>query len=273
VKVILLHGGASHGRMLIPYAALFDSGTVEAVIPDLPGYGLTQPRDKPVDYQDWVDCIVDLAAYEHDADGRPIVLFGISMGGMLSYTAAVRCPAGHIAAVIATSLLDPTDPQTRAAVSRWPKFGMRLSSVMTRIRLLDSCRVPVRWLTDINRITNDPDLNLAIRRDPMGGGNSVSWRFLRSYLASAPGINERQVNIPLLVLAHPASDRLTSVGLSRSFFDRLTCDKRYVTLDGAGHIPVERVGLNRLRVTMRTVLTDIASRTDHFSAHKSNKRE
>ncbi|MGH4008589.1 MAG: alpha/beta fold hydrolase [Pseudonocardiaceae bacterium] len=266
VKAILLHGGAGHGRMLIPYAALFDPGMVEAVIPDLPGYGLTQPGDKPVDYQDWIDCIVDLAAYEHDTDGRPIVLFGISMGGMLGYTAAARSPTGRISAVVATSLLDPTDPQARAAVSRCPKLGRRLSGVMNRTRLLDSCRVPVRWLTDINRITNNPDLNLAIRRDPMGGGNSVSWRFLRSYQASAPEVAQGQFSIPLLVLAHPACDRLTPVGLSKTFFDRLTCDKHYFTLDGAGHIPVEQVGLSRLQATMRTILTDIASRTDHFSA-------
>ncbi|MNN11305.1 hypothetical protein D3C81_1242590 [compost metagenome] len=48
------------------------------------------------------------------------------------------------------------------------------------------------------------------------------------------------------LLVHPEEDHWTDVQLSRLFFDRLVCKKELWMLEGAGHFPIEPVGLKQL---------------------------
>ena len=57
----------------------------------MPGYGVTQVgKGAPVRYQDWVQAGSGLIDAELARDHRPIVLYGLSAGGMETYHVAAR---------------------------------------------------------------------------------------------------------------------------------------------------------------------------------------
>ena len=92
VKVVLLHGVGTNGRQmsLILGAPLAGRG-FETIASDNLGYGLTDVAPGSVPgYGDWVDLVVDYLEYERRRDVRPIVLYGLSAGGMLAYH-VTRC--------------------------------------------------------------------------------------------------------------------------------------------------------------------------------------
>ena len=89
--VIMLHGGGGNGRILMMPGALVHSLGVEVVAPDLPGFGLTVPTSRrDVSYDRWADLVAELARSEAERTGLPVVLFGMSLGGLLAYGAAAR---------------------------------------------------------------------------------------------------------------------------------------------------------------------------------------
>ena len=84
LKIIVLHGAGAYGRVMAPAAVLAQRYGYETVAPDLPGYGLTKVARSEMTYPLWIDCVCDLIDAELARDGRPIVLFGVSLGGLLA---------------------------------------------------------------------------------------------------------------------------------------------------------------------------------------------
>jgi alpha-beta hydrolase superfamily lysophospholipase len=114
--VILVHGAGGNGRVLAPFALPAVDAGFAVRAPDLPGYGLTRVRrGARVDYSEWVELVADLA---DDAASRgPVVIFGMSVGGMTALWAAQRART-PIAGVIATTLLDLRDERTFLGAAR-----------------------------------------------------------------------------------------------------------------------------------------------------------
>lgn len=57
---------------------------------------------------------------QRQRSGRPVLLLGASMGGMVAYEAAATAGASGL---IATCLLDPREVAARRAAARWPWLG------------------------------------------------------------------------------------------------------------------------------------------------------
>ena len=90
LKIILFHGVGTSGRQMsiILGQPLFKSG-YETVALDMPGYGMTKVKPGSiVTYFDWVRLANDFINSELARDDRPVVLYGLSAGGMLTYHAA-----------------------------------------------------------------------------------------------------------------------------------------------------------------------------------------
>ncbi|MGH3948462.1 MAG: alpha/beta hydrolase [Pseudonocardiaceae bacterium] len=246
IRAILLHGAGGNAAALWPFAALAAECGAEVVVPDLPGYGRTRvPHPGAVRYTDWVDLACALTTAEKGADTRPLWLVGASMGGMLAYEAATR--TGLADRVVATCLLDPRDPAVRKGVARTPWLGA-IARPLLRLAAgpLANVRLPIRWLVNMNAMSNQPDLADLVLRDKRGGGNRVPLGFLLSYLRSAPAVEPETVTEPEFLLAHPAADRWTPVELSARFFNRIAAPKKLVLLEGAGHFPIEEPGIGQL---------------------------
>ena len=82
--VIMVHGGAGNGRLLLPFAIPLWERGFEVVAPDLPNYGRSIPGAEPITFDMWVRILSALVDQEH-ARGRRVVLYGLSLGGMTSY--------------------------------------------------------------------------------------------------------------------------------------------------------------------------------------------
>ncbi|SER17335.1 Lysophospholipase, alpha-beta hydrolase superfamily [Solimonas aquatica] len=255
-RLLILHGAGGHSAALWPFAALAAQLGYEVLLPDLPGYGLSEMTDPAaLRYEHWLDCLREFIAQERQRDARPLLLLGASIGGMLAYSLVAQCPG--IARLIVTCLLDPRLPQVREGLARWPWLG-RISPALLRMLapLSDRLRLPIRWLTPMSRIANDARLARLCRHDPRGGGSRIALGFLRSYLQSVPACEPEDFREVPVVLAHPAADRWTAPGLSLTFFERIAAPKRLLMLEKAGHFPVEAPALTQLQALLRETLAE-----------------
>lgn len=242
---IVLHGAGGHGRLLASAGRIVRDAGLEAVMPDLPGYGLTVPAPGHRRYPAWVALVADLVRAERARSGRPVVLAGMSLGGMLAWHAASVLPPGTVAAVVATNLLDPGDPEVQRAVARWPAVGARSAALLRWTpRPLHGVRLPLPLVANAAGMSNDPAVVRALLADRRGTGSHVAIGFLRSWFAYRPPVApEAWAHGPVL-LAHPGDDRWTPTALSRRFFDRLPAPKRFVELERCGHLPTGEPGLS-----------------------------
>lgn len=248
VRLLLVHGAGGNAAAMWPYAAHMATLGARVSVPDLPGYGRTSTRRAGrIRYQHWHDLLADLVRAE--ADERPLIVMGASMGGMLAYDTAAS--TGLAAGLVATCLLDPREPAVRARMA-WSPLLARLAGPGLRLLAgpLASLRVPIRWIADMRHIANEPGLVDAVIADPRGGGGRVPLGWMRSYLESAPVVEPEVFTVPTL-LVHPAEDRWTPTELSVPFFERLAGPKQLVELEGCGHFPVEEPGLGQLLGAVR----------------------
>ena len=255
VTVIVLHGAGAYGRILAGVGKVLRDLGYEALMPDLPGFGLT--RAKRFIYDDWVDLVADLAAIEQKRTGRPIVLFGASVGGMLAWHATGRAAKGTVAGVAATTLIDAREKDVRAAVSRLPGADLSMRTLNRAGGAFDRLPIPMPMVGAINKVANDPDLARLFARDRIGGGNRVPLGFLRSWQTYTPASTPEQWDRCPVLLAHPGDDRWTPTALSLSFFDRLPEPKRFVELPNCGHLPIEQPGAGVLRDELDRFLASV----------------
>lgn len=242
VRVLVIHGSGGHSGALWPLAALIAERGFDVAAVDLPLYGrTTSPDPGAVRYVDWVRLLVDLIEAEHD--GRPLILFGGSMGGMLAYEVAAR--SSRVAAVAATSLLDPRDWRVRSHITRFGRLGVLcgpLSSLV--LGRLANAMIPMRWVADFAKMSRDPGLSRLCAGDPLGGGARVPLGFLTSYLRYRHAPPEA-MKTPV-TLMHPSRDAWTPVELSTRFFRRIASPGNVVMLRECGHFPIEEPGISDL---------------------------
>jgi alpha-beta hydrolase superfamily lysophospholipase len=229
-------------------------------MPDLPGYGLTRAPARLSSYQRWVECVADLVHAERERTGRPVALFGLSAGGYLGYLAAAR--GREAAGVIATTLADPRLPIVRDEAARDPRVNRVLVPLMTPLAaVLGDLRLPIRWITNMRGVANDPEIARLVCADPIGGGNRVSLRFLSSFLAIRPAIEPERFDLCPVLLAQPAADLWTTIEASGPFFDRIKGPKNLVMLENCGHLPIEEPGASRLEDAVVAFLARLTQAT------------
>jgi alpha-beta hydrolase superfamily lysophospholipase len=218
-------------------------------VPDLPGYGLSRVPPGLVRYDEWVSCVADLAEEERRRSGRPVVLFGMSVGGYLAYLAAAQ--GRNAAGVIATTLADPRLPIVRDQFARSPLLARVLTPLLPLLdAVLGNVRLPAKWFANMRGIANDAELTRLICADPLGGGNRVPMGFMRSVMAIRPAIEPEDFDLCPVLLVHPAVDRWTRLDASRPFFERIKGPKELVMLENCGHFPLEEPGFSQLETAV-----------------------
>ena len=261
IKVIVLHGAGAYGRIMAPAAVLAQRYGYETVAPDLPGYGLTRVPRRRMSYPLWIDCVCDLIATEHTRDPRPIVLFGVSLGGLLAYQVAARSRASRVIGLVATTLADPRERAVRRGFARHPLLGTGGLWLLDKLApLTDGLPLPMAYVSRMHHISNRRELSALVKSDRLGGGSWVPARFLRTLMTTAPAIEPEAFRTCPVLLAHPGADRMTDIALSRRFFERLAAPKRMVVLDGASHMPTEHPGVDQLEAAVLDFLAQVAPR-------------
>lgn len=256
LKVIVLHGAGSYGRVMAPAAVLAQRHGYETVTPDLPGYGLTKVNNSELNYQLWIDCVCKLIDDEIARDGKPVVLFGMSLGGLLAYQVAAN--SQKVVGLAATTLADPRDAEVRRGLARNNALGSAGFWLLDAFSFLtDGLPLPMAYMSKMDNISNVPEISALCKGDRMGGGNWVPARFLRTLVTTAPKIEPEDFRVCPVLLAHPGDDRMTDIAFSRRFFDRLACEKRMVVLEGASHMPTEHPGVDQLEKSVLEFLASI----------------
>lgn len=251
VKVIMHHGVGTNGRLLSlsTGAALARQG-LEVIAVDMPLYGMTENNERLVTYDDWIDVSLQFIDHESKADDRPIILYGLSAGGMLTYHVAALEP--RVRGIIGMCFLDLRDIRVRSIISPFPfasvveRAGGSLFKLLARTPFR-SVRVPMKWVSKMSALTNNNEAQKLLINDKLSAGASIPIAFLGSAFSYTPNIEpEDFLNCPVL-LTQPGDDRWTPLSASSDFFERLACPKEIVMLQDAGHYPMEATGLGQMR--------------------------
>lgn len=223
-------------------AALLAERGLDVAAVDLPLYGRTaSPDPEEVSYEDWVHLLVDLVEAEHD--GRPLIVLGASIGGMLAYEVASQ--SSRIAAVAATCLLDPRDWRVRARMTRFGPLGVLGGPLSGLVRgRLASVMVPMNWVANLTKMSRDRGLSRLCATDPLGDGAKVPLGILASYLRYRHSPPESMWTS--VVLLHPSLDAWTPPELSMPVFRRLASRGTSIMLRECGHFPIEEPGISDL---------------------------
>lgn len=258
IKVIVLHGAGAYGRVMAPAAVIARTHGWETVSPDLPGYGLTTVPSDRMTYDLWVDCMVALIDAELARDGRPVVLFGVSLGGVLAYHVAAR--SRRVVGLVATTLADAREPAVREGFARTAFLGSAGLWLLDTLQgVTDGLPLPMRYMSKMNNISNNPALSALCSNDRLGGGNWVPARFLRTLMTTDPDLEPEDFRVCPVLLTHPGVDRMTEISLSRRFFDRIAAPKHMVVLEGASHMPTEQPGIGQMERAVIAFVSEIAA--------------
>ncbi|MEV5003711.1 alpha/beta fold hydrolase [Nocardioides sp. LML1-1-1.1] len=247
-KVILLHGVGTNGRQmsLVLGRPLAERG-YETIAIDMPTYGVTEVADGAlVTYDDWVRLGSALVDREL-ADGRPVVLYGLSAGGMETYHVAAL--NGRVSGIIGMTFLDQRSRQVRVQTAFDPVTGFVGARVMALLARtpLRRLRLPMRLVSKMRTLVNDKAAKRACYADKTSAGNSATIAFLDSYLNYRPVTEPGDFDVCPVLLTQPAADRWTPLHLSEPFLARITrVPVRTVMLEDAGHYPLEQPGLDQL---------------------------
>lgn len=238
--LILVHGGGGNGRVLAPFCDLVAGLGWRALAPDLPGYGLTRPAPGyRGDYGEWPAVVAQLA----DECEGPVVLMGMSVGGMTAAFAAEQ--AIKVNGVIATTLLDLSDPGLLVRAARWRWLGWTsLLGFRVMPWLVDRLSFPIWLVAPMSAMSSDARMNAYFGSDPLLGRLWVPLRFFRTLHARKA--TRLEPRCPLL-LVHPGADAWTPTEISRPAFARVQGPKELIELSNGAHLPLEQPAFGELK--------------------------
>lgn len=251
-RVLLHHGVGTNGRQmtLILGRTLAERGWDVSSIDNL-GYGMTKVAEGAnYTYEDWVNMVLDYLAYMKSEDGRPIVLYGLSAGGMLTYHVAAAAPEGTLAGNVGITFLDQRLTQVRRDTAHDPLtalIGPGVMRLLSKTRLGD-IKIPMTLASKMSALANNPGAMKVFLKDKTSAANAVPIRFLDSYLSYQPAVEPKEFAACPVLLTQPAEDRWSPLQLSKPVLDAITkVPVETVLLDGAGHFPLEQPGLTQMQ--------------------------
>ncbi len=249
VKVILFHGVGTNGRQMstILGSPLFLRG-FETIAIDMPEYGMTKvAAGALVTYNDWVQAGSDLIDAELAKDNRPIVLYGLSAGGMLAWHVAALNK--KVKGIVGMTFLDQQEQQVRDETALnflMSRIGVPLTHLAARTPLA-TLRMPMSLASKMSALVNNKAALKACLKDKTSAGKWVTMKFLSSLTTYKPVVEPEAFDLCPILLTQPEKDTWTPLHLSELFLNRISrVPVHVVVLENAGHYPLEQPGLNQL---------------------------
>jgi alpha-beta hydrolase superfamily lysophospholipase len=204
-SMLIVHGLGEHSGRYDRTGGLFAAAGIDATALDLRGHGGSGGRRG--DVEQWTDFLDDigaiLATVRSSAAGRPVVLLGHSMGGLLSadYVLAGRTPPDVL--VLSSPALDDGLPRWQHAV------GPVLARAVPRLAMKNA------WGPEV--LSRDPEVGRRAREDP-GCPQSATVRLGAFGFEAQARVrsNVARLDIPTLVF-HGREDRLVPPRASEPF--------------------------------------------------------
>jgi len=249
VKVILFHGVGTNGRQMstILGGPLFGRG-FETIAIDMPEYGMTRVAPSVlVTYDDWVQAGSDLIDVELAKDQRPIVLYGLSAGGMLAYHTSAL--SKKVKGIVGMTFLDQQVQQVRDETALnflMSRIGVPLTHWAAKTPLA-ALRMPMSLASKMSALVNNKAALKACLKDRTSAGKWVTMKFLSSLTTYKPVVEPEAFAVCPILLTQPEKDSWTPLHLSEMFLKRINrVPKKVVMLENAGHYPLEQPGLRQM---------------------------
>ncbi|MDG4798340.1 alpha/beta hydrolase [Micromonospora sp. WMMD1082] len=225
--VVLLHAAGLDHRMWRPVHTRLTGLGYRVVVPDLAGHG---GRPAPPPAFTLGDLAEDVAGQLAELTG-PLVLAGVSLGGMLAQLCALR-PELPVAGLVLANTMSETPAPLRAALARRADRTAQAGMAGMVAETID------RWFTEHTRQTEPALINRVrdwlLAADP--AVNAQTWRAIAelSLLGRLAA-----VNVPALVISGSA-DRAAPEELAAATAAALPRARR-VRFAGVGHLaPLEQ---------------------------------
>jgi alpha-beta hydrolase superfamily lysophospholipase len=248
-KIILHHGVGTNGRLLSMIVGLpLQNMGYEIAAIDMPLYGMSENNEPTVTYEDWIDVSLKFIDSESKRDGKPVVLYGLSAGGMLAYH--VACLEPRVRGIVGMCFLNLQDKRVTDMISPFPLVLERTSVLSLKlvgaIPLMNRLKVPMKAVCKMSSLANDDELLKILLRDQYSAGAWVPFNFLKTLFGYRAPVAPEQFDTCPVLLTQPAADHWTPLEASRDFFDRLVVPKSLVMLENGGHYPVETPAVEQL---------------------------
>lgn len=205
--VVVVHGLGEHSGRYAGLARRLDSEGVSMYAPDLRGHGLSGGRrGHAASFETYLtDLEQTLAVARTAAAGRPVILFGHSMGGLVALRYAQSRPEPRLAGLILSApqivLADPPPAWLRAVAS--------IVGAVVPI-------LPLSNRLDAEDLSHDPREIRAYRDDPLVHDRITPRLFREMERAMAAAVRDvRNVRVPAVLLLIPGADPIVDPRATR----------------------------------------------------------
>ena len=204
-----------------------------------------------IKYDDWVDLACDYIDYELKRDDRPIILYGLSAGGMETYHVAAKNK--KVKGIVGMTFLDQRNQQVRDETARnivMSRIGIPMAGISAKMGL-GGFKMKMTMASKMSTLCNNQEVMKIFYRDKTSAANSASMRFIDSYGNYQPAMEPEEFNVCPILLTQPEKDRWTPLHLSTPFLDRMKkVEVKVVNLENGGHFPVEQPALDQMLVAI-----------------------
>jgi len=242
----------------------------------MPGYGMTQVgRGRPIRYDDWVQAGNDLINEELAKDNRPIVLYGLSAGGMETYHVAALNK--KVKGIVGMTFLDQRLQQVRDETAFnlfMSRVGIPMANLLARTPLA-GMKIPMAVAGKMYALVNNKHALKAYMADRTSAGAWVSMEFLSTYMRYVPAVELEDFDVCPILLAQPAEDRWSPLHLSELVLGRIARVPVHVKLlENAGHYPLELPGLDQMVTAIHDFCMGVLpGSTEQVPDHRSTKTD
>lgn len=212
-SVLVVHGLGEHSGRYAELAAALGAQGVAMYAPDLRGHGLSEGRRGHVrDFEEYLlDLDVALDAVRGRTAGRPIVLLGHSLGGLIALRYAETRPGASLAGLVLSA------PQL--AIARPPPAWLRgVADVLAVV----APALPLPNGLDAGDLSHDAAEVAAYRDDPLVHDRITPGLFRamrRAMPAAAAEVDA--VSVPAALVVIPGADPIVRPDVTRSVAGRL----------------------------------------------------
>jgi alpha-beta hydrolase superfamily lysophospholipase len=232
--ICMAHGIFVYGLSLAGLALPFFRAGYNVVHWDLPGLGLSGGPRGGCTIPEFVEAWHAALAFTHERFGSPIFTLGVAEDGITCYYASAN--QAHVDAISVHALLEQGD----YGGMRWlgPYWWTRVIALALRLGALarPSTTVDAEMIVPLNRVFEGPGDDAIIRllrEDPLALHRAtlqMAHMLMRRHPAPVPF---EACKTPVQVIASELN-RIWPFEMVSANFDRLSCDKQLIRLDGVG---------------------------------------
>ncbi len=224
--LVLVHGLAEHSGRYAGFAEFFTAAGYAVHALDHPGHGKSAGTRGHIrrfsDFTNSLARFLDIVREEHP--GKPLILVGHSLGGLIAAAYLIERESGFVAAVLSGSAIKAPEPPSRIAL-----IVMRfIARLFPRFGVLQ---------LDAGGVSRDPQVVADYENDPLVFRGKITSRMASEVFSRmGPVLAEAaSIELPVLIL-HGSEDTLTDVEGSKLLHQKINSkDKKIIVYDGLYH--------------------------------------